>query len=227
MTVSPLEMLERAVVLLKPLKRRFVFLGGATVALHLDDPSGPGIRVTKDVDCVVEIANYPALSKLEEALREAGFEQRMDMEGPICRWSYDELIFDIMPTKGELQGLSNRWFREAFANAEERQLPSGETILVVDLIHLLATKIEAFRDRGDGDLLLSHDFEDIVMLLDGSSRLFTELHGESKVHGFVQTWFRDQLEDEDFIEMVVGHLPGGGFARAEVLLERLSEVVKP
>ncbi len=78
MMSSPLEMLERAVVLLKPLKRQFVFLGGAAVAVHLDDPTSPGIRVTNDVDCVVEIANYPALSELEEALRDAGFEQRMD-----------------------------------------------------------------------------------------------------------------------------------------------------
>ena len=49
MSTSPIEMLERAAQILEPLSHQFVFLGGATVALHLDDPTSPGIRVTKDL----------------------------------------------------------------------------------------------------------------------------------------------------------------------------------
>ena len=40
--------------------------------------------------------------------------------------------------------------------------------------HFLATKFEAFKDRGRGDVYLSHDLEDIMTVLEGRSTVVNE-----------------------------------------------------
>jgi hypothetical protein len=49
----------------------------------------------------------------------------------------------------------------------------------------LATKIEAFYNRGKGDFMVSHDMEDMVTLLDGRPELAEEVRttpGKEKIH---------------------------------------------
>jgi len=41
----------------------------------------------------------------------------------------------------------------------------------------IATKLEAFRGRGGGDVVTSHDLEDIVMVIDGRPELVEALPG--------------------------------------------------
>ena len=58
MRVNPsIEMLKIVAKGLRDFKEQVVFLGGATVALHVTDPGATNVRVTMDVDCVVEIAS--------------------------------------------------------------------------------------------------------------------------------------------------------------------------
>lgn len=63
-----LALLEKAAALLQPLPNKVVFLGGASVSLHLDDQA-VRVRATKDVDVVVEAASYAENSQVEEGLR--------------------------------------------------------------------------------------------------------------------------------------------------------------
>jgi hypothetical protein len=46
-------------------------------------------------------------------------------------------------------------------------LPNGTQIRLISGPAFLATKFEAFVTRGQGDLQSSHDFEDIITVLDG------------------------------------------------------------
>src|SRR4051812_1067118 len=32
--------------------------------------------------------------------------------GPICRWDYDGLTVDVMPTDGKILGFNNRWYSD-------------------------------------------------------------------------------------------------------------------
>lgn len=48
-------LLARAHEALTDFRHRFVFVGGATVSLHVDDLAGEPARATKDVDLVVEV----------------------------------------------------------------------------------------------------------------------------------------------------------------------------
>lgn len=134
-------MLGRARNMLAPLKRKMVFIGGATVHLHVDDPAAGPVRATKDVDVVIAVLNYAEFGQVEEELRNHNFEQIVTEGGPICRWERDGLFLDVMPTRPEILGFSeSRWFEEGFDNAISYELDDGETIEVFDVLHLLAAK---------------------------------------------------------------------------------------
>lgn len=74
------------------------------------------------------------------------------------------------PAAENVLGFSNRWYDLALRTARIVQLPGGG--LPVRLIRpdcFLATKLEAFEDRGAGDYLGSHDLEDVLSVVDGRS----------------------------------------------------------
>ena len=139
-------LLEKARGELSPLGRKVVFVGGATISLHIDDPAGRRVRATRDVDLVVEVSGRPEYYSLEKDLRANGFAQQMLEDSPICRWTKDDLLVDVMPTDPELIGFaSSRWFERGFHNARPYELPSGVKIEAFDAVHLMAAKIELTR----------------------------------------------------------------------------------
>lgn len=77
------ELLERAEALLRPLGRKVVFVGGASVSLHIDDPAVRP-RFTRDVDFVVEASSYSENAQIEEELRKLGFTPSAREGEPIC-----------------------------------------------------------------------------------------------------------------------------------------------
>lgn len=169
-----IELLETAVATLDDLLEEVVFVGGATMTLWITDPAAPPPRPTKDVDVIVEVATRTAYCEFEERLRRLDFR---DEGHVICRWIHRQsgMVLDAMPTDAALLGFENRWQREAFPHAVERELPSDARIRALPPLFLLATKLEAFRGRGDGDYLGSRDFADIVALVDGREELLEEV----------------------------------------------------
>jgi hypothetical protein len=87
---------------------------------------------------------------LAEQLRQLGLSE--DREGPLCRWNYDNLIVDIMPTELSILGFSNSWYSQGISQSSPYILPSGRQIQIFSVVYLLASKIEAFRGRGKDDL---------------------------------------------------------------------------
>ena len=72
----------------------------------------------------------------------------------------------------------------------------------------LATKIEAFKDRGDQDYMASHDIEDIMTVVDGRERLNHELQGApDDLRFFVARSVAGFLADGHFLDSLPGHLP--------------------
>jgi len=57
---------------LEELADQFIFIGGATVSLYADRPTGD-VRPTDDVDILVEILDYKGYAAIEEKLRSKGF----------------------------------------------------------------------------------------------------------------------------------------------------------
>lgn len=103
-------MLMRVADRLAPLRDRLVFLGGAITELFITAPGRRSSRHTKDVDVIINVMNLGEYSEiLRERLVGLGLRED-DREGaPICRWLLDDLIVDIMPTRGEILGFSCEW----------------------------------------------------------------------------------------------------------------------
>lgn len=100
----------------------------------------------------------------------------------------------------------------------ERTLPSGARIRCLPPDALLATKLEAFADRGAGDYLGAPDFEDIVVLVDGREELVDEVARASReLRTYVAAELRRYLDRPRAREAIVAHLEGGrgGRTRAE------------
>jgi hypothetical protein len=79
-------------------------------------------------------------------------------------------------------------------HAVQRELPSGRQIHAASPPYLLATKLEAFKARGNGDSLGSRDFGDVIALIDGRPELVDEvLTAEPDVREYVAEEFRSLL----------------------------------
>ena len=210
------------------LKERMVFLGGAATSLLVTDPALPHIRTTFDVDVIVEVLSRMDYYRLEDALRERGFIQRIDSDHPVCRWSFQEVIVDIMPTDEKILGFSNRWYAEAIRNAEVVSIDEDLRIRLVAAPFFLATKIEAFAGRGGGDFLSSHDIEDIISIINGRKELVSEVaQSSSELRYYLSETFQAFLADDAFLESVPGHLlpDPANQARYPIVLERITQIV--
>lgn len=146
----------------------------------------------------------------------------------MCRWLLDGVLVDVMAPSVRVLGFTNRWYAAALDDTDERVLPDGTVILVPVGPLFLATKIEAFHGRGEGDFWASKDMEDIVVLLDGRPELAREIAAANDaLRSFIRDRFRAWLERRDFRSAIAAHLPGDAESqeRAEVLVERIEKIL--
>jgi hypothetical protein len=201
-----IELLELAASGLGDLLADVVFVRGATVELWIADPGAPPVRPTNDVDVVVEVTTRGAFHAFEEALRARDFAEDQE-DGVICRWRHRRsgLILDAMPARTAILGFENRWQAAGLPHAIRRELPSGAQIRAVSPPYLLASKLEAFKGRGRGDLLRSRDFADIVALVDGRDELVDEVAGApDELQRYVAVELGELLESPRIMDGLAG-----------------------
>ncbi|MBQ0754703.1 MAG: hypothetical protein KBT87_07465 [Gammaproteobacteria bacterium] len=199
--------LELAATHLGDIIQEVAFVGGATVALMITDEAAPDVRPTIDVDVIVEIGSVIGYHKLTERLKDKGFSVDSSEDAPTCRFRGHDLILDVMPTDPNILGYSNRWYSEALTQSKVVRLPSGAEILVVSALYFVATKLEAFADRGHGDYLASHDFEDIMAVVDGREELAEELAAiDNAMADYIRSAFTEFLADQNFLDALPGCL---------------------
>jgi hypothetical protein len=224
MSAATNEMLESAAAALGSLVAGdVVFVGSVTIALWITDQAAADFRPTDDVDVIVEVASRSEYYRFEDRLRELDFVN--DQGGIICRFRHPakDLILDVMPTEATILGFENHWQKESFPRAVPVELPSGRTIRAVPPPYLLATKLEAFRSRGNGDFFRSHDFEDLITLIDRREELVGEVRvAPADLQKFVATEFADLLRHRDFDPAGEGALAGGPETQA-----RFERIVRP
>lgn len=222
-----LEMLAVVAKGLRGFKEKVAFIGGATIDLYISYPADAASRPTDDVDCVVELASRGQYYAIEEELRSLGFKNFLG-KGPLCRWEYFGIMVDVMPTEGKILGFSNRWYPDGLANTETAVLPDGPEVQIFSVPYLLASKIEAFVDRGKGDYHASADIEDIVALLDGCPDLKEKIQrAPNDVRSYLAEKFQAFLGQPRFMESLPGHVLDRANAplradRVRALLEGLS-----
>jgi len=212
-----LEILMLAVEQLDELANEMVFVGGCATGLLITDSAAPPIRVTRDVDAIVQIFSHNDYYKLSKKLRAKGFAEDTSDGAPLCRWTTKNVILDVMPTDTKILGFGNKWYVPAAKDAQTVQLASGKSIRMVSAPYFLITKLEAFDGRGRGDYLLSHDIEDIVAVLDGRPAIIEEIKkSEPKLAKELSQRFQALLQDERFVDSVSGHMPTDETSQARV-----------
>lgn len=217
---------ELVVAALGPLTRQLVLVGGCSVGLLISDRARPPVRQTIDVDLIAEVASTMAYYRLCGKLTESGFSPSHEAEH-MCRWVKQGLMIDVMPSDESILGHSaNRWYPYAIQSARPITLPSGAEILLISAPLFLATKLEAFHDRGKEDYG-HHDMEDIINLVDGRPELIDEVAKEAQeVREYLRAEFDDLLADESFTNSIPLHLRPdiASQARTMIILRRLQKL---
>ncbi|NNA87257.1 hypothetical protein HBN81_10730 [Pseudomonas fragi] len=150
------------------------FVGGCTTAMLVTDAVVlDDIRFTDDVDLVIELAGISAWQRLTERLAAKNFKITGEDEVN-CRFRFNDVVVDVMPSDPAVLGYANRWFVEGLAKADKFTLPSGIIIQIFKPAYFLATKLEAFSGRGNGDPY-HKDVEDIIIVIDGREELLDEV----------------------------------------------------
>lgn len=203
------------------LKNDMVFVGGAVAELYASNPELSDIRPTLDVDCVIELRSKTAHAKLEDNLRTLGFANDSSKGVPICRWIYQGILVDVMPSDTDILGFSNKWYDEGIENKISKMLPDGTEIFVFPPEYYLATKFEAHKGRGGKDLRQSHDFEDIIYILDNCSELLDSITNANET---VKVYLKEEcvnlLKNEGLTEGIESALPyGSGEESTDIIME--------
>jgi len=222
-----LEILESAAEALGPLIDELTLVGGASAGLLITDPAARGVRPTIDVDWVVEASTYAKYGVFGRRLSERGFQPGQNVGDPMCRWRRGAIVIDIMPLDESVLGFSNRWYKSALLHPLTSRLRNGVELKHVDGPHFVATKLEAFRSRGDGDFVGSHDIEDLTRVVDGRREIEDEFaRAPRELTAFVAGALRSCLADRFFVEALPGYFGGGidGNARGRIAMRRLERL---
>jgi predicted nucleotidyltransferase len=212
---------------LKELNQKMVFIGGAVISLYTDDPAADEIRPTTDIDMTINLANYSEWAQMQERLSELEFYP--DPQGQsICSYQYKKIAIDIMPADDSSIGITNRWYKPGFDFLEQIELPDGIAITILSTPYFLATKLEAFKDRGNSDFYGSHDFEDIVYLLDNRTTIVTEiLASKADVKNYIKDELLKIRNHPQSNEILAMHIhPFIREERFSILLEKIDEILK-
>jgi len=182
--------------------KEIVFVGGSVVVLLVDDAAAHAARPTEDVDIVVNVAALKEYYEFEDMLLAKGFinDTKSDVA---CRYKKGSIALDVMTTEEDVLGFTNIWYGPALNCTDTKTLPDGTEIQVISPIYFIATKIEAFKNRGHGDYL-SADIEDIVAVMENRGQLLIEMKdADEDLRQYFVKEYAD-LDNPDFWN----HLPG-------------------
>ena len=211
---------------LKELNGKMVFIGGAVISLYTDDPAAEEIRPTVDIDMTINLANYAEWAQMQERLSELEFYP--DPQGQsICSYKYQNIAIDIMPAEDSSIGISNIWYIPGFKYLQQITLEEGTSINILPAPYFLATKLEAFKDRGNNDFYGSHDFEDIIYLIDSRTTIVEEiLKSDEDLKQYIKqelTAIKSHPQSEEILAMHIHPLIRE--ERLQMLMEKIEQII--
>ncbi|MGC4081952.1 MAG: hypothetical protein QM736_07555 [Vicinamibacterales bacterium] len=134
-----------------------------------------------------------------------------------------------MPVDEHILGFSNRWYPAAIEAAQTIDI-AGHDVRVVTPALFIATKLDAFHGRGGGNVVASHDLEDIIAVVDGRREIVSEVAAASAdVRDYIASQLRALFDSRDFTEALAGFLlPDAASQGRRSLLEgRLRSLTLP
>jgi predicted nucleotidyltransferase len=209
---------------LDALNEKVVFVGGATISLYPDKPVFE-IRPTDDVDVIIEILNYNDRVALEEKLRSIGFSHDIE-SGVICRYKIQGIIVDVMPTNDSSIGFTNLWYPEGFQNAIDYVIDNICKVKILSAPYFIATKLEAYKGRGENDGRTSHDFEDIIYVLENRELIWEEINNSGdNLKKYFREEFKKLLDNPNLYEWIDCHVERGSPPATYIIMEEMKKIV--
>jgi len=213
------EVIRKIAFALGEMNEKAVFVGGATIGLYINDPAADDVRPTKDVDISLAITSYADLESIREELIRKGFVQSPE-DDVLCRFRYKDIKVDVMSTKAVGWAPANPWFSPGF-NQRNTIYVNDQKIQILPLAYYIASKFSAYNDRGAKDPRTSHDFEDIIYVLDNRKDIVEQL---TKAPADVRPYLKEQLQrildDSILNEAILGNL---SFDTREERYQRIKE----
>lgn len=210
---------------LGPLRERVVFVGGCATGLLITNAAATDIRATEDVDAIIEIVSLAAYHALQPELAALGFKQTMEDNTPPFRWRWRSMQLDLVPLDESVMGFANRWYRPGFAAAVTSEPETGLILRHLSAPYFIATKFEAFKDRGENDVYLSHDLEDIITVVDGREELLEEIvQAPVGVRNYVLAQVHSLLTHSEFSNALPGIVLRS--IRAPAVMQRLQTIAR-
>lgn len=210
------------------LAEKVVFVGGAVVGCYASNPIADQLRPTNDVDCIIEVTPRTKFPELEDKLRSKGFVNDI-YSNVICRWIYEDIVVDIMPTDKEIMGFTNIWYKEGIAQAQPYPIDENSKINIFTAPYFIASKLEAMYGRnGINDLRYSSDFEDIVYIIDNRDTLINEItNAPDTVKKYLKQQFFILVNNdrvEEYIDAVANDRSEAGIAYTKKVMQAISNL---
>jgi len=133
-----------------------------------------------------------------------------------------------MPTDSSVLGFSNRWYEEGIEIKISKTLPDGTDVFVFPPEYYLAAKFEAHKGRGGNDLRQSHDFEDIIYILDNCTNILENISESSpSVKEYLKGECQNLLDNPNITEGIEAALPyGSGEEGTDIILELILRIAE-
>lgn len=220
-----LKAVEKVALSLEELNNDVIYVGGAVVSLYVTDEGAEQPRPTKDIDISVQISSYSQMDELREKLATKNI-YPAPAEKVMYRYSYEDILIDFIPFEETPLGPTNRWLKPGFKKAYPVKVGKIE-IKILPVSLFLATKWEAYKRRGN-DPRTSHDFEDIIYIIDNNLNVVEDIKDADKdVQDFLKEMSNEILNHSSCYEIIECHInPFTTDERREIVINKLKEIIK-
>ncbi len=205
------------------INEQVVFVGGAVVSVYADDPAADEVRPTDDIDFTIELAGYGDWVQLNSKLLQLGFMPNTE-SNKICNFLFEGIEIDVMLSEDSSIGVSNSWYKPGFESVNELMI-NGQKIRVLSVSYYLAIKFEAFNNRG-GDYRTSHDFEDIIYVIDNCLNIENEIsQSDELVRSFIVNELKKVLSNPNYREIIQSQMhPNIISGRFPIVLNKILKI---
>jgi predicted nucleotidyltransferase len=123
---------------------------------------------------------------------------------------YKGIKVDFMPTEENILQFTNKWYKEGFKYAQLYAISDKTSIKILPAPYFISTKLEAFFSpfrKYNLDLYASHDFEDIVYILDNCDNIVQLIEqSDETVKAYIRHQFDYLLKNKPVIYALNGIL---------------------
>lgn len=112
-------------------------------------------------------------------------------------------------------------------NAVDYVIDDHHTVRIFSAPYFIASKLQAFKNRGNNDGRVSTDFEDIIFVLDNRSTIWEEMKdADDEVRKFLLEEFKTLLNNKYVEEWIAVHAGYGSPSSTYIILDEIQKFIE-